>query len=662
MSNDDNKILAFADFHLDIRERIFSRSGSRIKITDKAFDLLCVLVTRSGKLVSKDELLAEVWHDTIVEENTLDKNVSLLRRLLNEKEIGTKFIETVRGHGYRFIADVTLVEVERSGELNGKALELAPQSHSETNGNWAESQGTADVERVLPLAPRADVDTEVRQRRLGKGRWIFAALGIGAIGLLAFIIFREIRPSPSVSPGVKRLGVLPLLNKTEDPDSQYLADGITDGIIDDLSGVSGLKVTSRSSAFRFRTDQTNLSQIGQQLGVELIVSGAIKKVGDQFAVTVRLTDLGDDSQIWGNQYVKDASDILTVQNEITQDVVAELRLKLNATGQDLIARTYAGDPAAYRLFLLGRYHTRKATEDELVVAIGFYEKALTIDPKYAMALVGLADCYRTFAIAGWHMGSREAWERSRDAATKALAIDPNLATAHSDVAWTLYMYDRDWEGAEREFRLATTLAPDNADIHRGLAHMLSLAGRHEEAIAEGRYAVELDPLSLLTNALYGQFLFFGGHIQAAVEQVNKTFAIEPNFWIAHNLLGRILLSEGKYSEALDEFQRARDFSGGGSIVPITEIGYTYAKMGRTKAALGVIHDLEKPIGRRSVPFYSFAMIYNGLGERDTALKYLVRSISVRETDPLFIKCNRRWDSYKGDPRFDTLMKQMHFDQ
>lgn len=656
MSFDLNKIYGFANFRLDVRERILSFDGHRIQITDKAFDLLCALLGMNGKLVSKDMLLSEVWHDSIVEENTLDKNISLLRRILGEKDNETKFIETVRGHGYRFVAEVTYDLAEAEGSQNGDTS-LAPHKANENAGLVGTSAEGRElsVELGLTAEPRSSNGVD------HKKNWIIVGLIVATTLVAAFFILRQIRSSSEGSTDVKRIAVLPLLNKTKDPNAQYLADGITEGIIDDLTHISGVKVMSRNSAFRFKDDQSDLHRIGKQLDVEFLVTGVINKVGDQFIVTVRLTDLSDDSQVWGTQYVKDAKDILSVQSEITSDVAQGLQVTLKPGEREAITRTPTSNAEAYRLYLLGRYHSKKATEDELVLAIDLYQKTLALDPKYSMALVGLADCYRTFAIAGWHMSSREAMERSREAATKALAIDSELAPAHAALAWTLYMYDQDWEGAEREFRKAASLSPDDADIRRGLAHMLSLAGRHNEAIAEGKLAVDLDPLSLLTNALYAQFLFYGGRTGEAVDQVNKTFAIEPNFWIAHNLLGRILLTEGRYPEALGEFQKARDFSGGGSIVPITDISYTYAKMGHREAALAGIREMESNKAHRFVPFYSFAIIYNGLGERDLALKYLERSVSEHEADAVFVKCNHRWDSYIGDARFDKLFKQMNFE-
>lgn len=634
MSSKGNKIYEFESFRIDVRERIFTCLGERIPITDKAFDLLCALVSRDGRLATKDDLLSEVWPDSFVEENTLDKNISVLRRLFAENGQESKFIETVRGHGYRFVG-----EVRKSGD--------------DTEADAASSvEASAD-------APASPAEPKGKLRRYGIPALAAAAVMLVVLGVY-FVLprLRSQNAPPASADGITKIAVLPFVNKTQDPQAEYLANGISEGIIDGLSQISSLKVMSRHSVARFTNDPPDIQKIRTQLGVDSLVTGEIDHVGDQIVVSVRMINLHDDSQIWGERYVNKLSDLVNIQTEIARDVAENLRIKLAPGERQAIARLDTTSPEAYRAFLLGRYHADKATEADILESIDYYRKAVAADPSFAAAYVGIADCYRVLSIADLPVSLRDAMQQSRAAAEKALAIDPNLATAHSALAWSLCMHDRDWQAAEAEFRKALDLSPGNADIRRGYAHMLSLAGRHDEAIAEGHRAVELDPLSLPTNGLDAQFLFFGGRTDDALAQLRTTFQIEPNYWIALNLLGRIYTDQGKYAEALAEFRKAKDLSGG-SAVPITELGYTYAKLGERGEALNELKTLTEDRKRRFVPFYSYAMIYNGLGERDLALKYLERSVDAHESDCVFIKAHRRWDAFANDARYIAILKKLN---
>lgn len=658
MSGNGINIYEFEGFRLDVRERILSFDGKRLEIRDKAFDVLSALVARSGRLVTKDELFAEVWQDAIVEENTLDKNISMIRRKLCNRKADVKFIETVRGHGYRFAAEVS----NGSGASVAETLSPAAAFDSEA----AVESGHNGISRLFKESDDAQSaddaslsETHASRRYL---RPILAAgLAVFVLGL-AYVVYRAIRPgTPSEMTGVRKIAVLPLRNRTADAGAEYLSDGITEGIIDELSQFPGLKVMSRSSVFRFKNDQTSLSNVASQLGVDYVVAGDVKKVGDQLVIGVRLVNVGDGSQMWSDQFVKSSADILSAQDEITRDIAQKLRVSLRSDQLEAKKERHSPTSEAYKLYLLGRYHAYKTTEPELLTGISYFQKALDADPSYAMAYVGISECYRALGIAGGHLTSKDAMQRAKEAATKALELDPSLANAHASLAWPLYFHDHNWRDAEKEFRTAVESSPNDADIHRGLAHMLSLAGHHDEAILEGKRAVDLDPLALLTNALSAQFLCFAGKDKEAKEQVQRTFAIEPNFWIAHNTLGRILTAEGRYKEALSEFQLARDLSGGRSVVPIYEIGYINAVMGNRKAAMEIISELERSRDSRFVSNYSFAVIYNGLGDRDKALDYLERSCGDLEADVVFIKANHRWDAYKDDPRYIAILKQLNLE-
>ncbi len=534
--------------------------------------------------------------------------------------------------------------LEKSHPPNdGKSTAIFSATPDDVNEQTAETNGgsTRQIKKQKSLAAIALI-----------------SLLVGAIGFGYYFLFAK--KSASSAGGKKTLAVLPFVNASKDPNAEYLSDGITESVINNLSQLAGLKVMSRNSAFRFKNNQTDTRNIASQLGVETLVTGDIKQLGDRLVINVRLIDASDDSQIWGNQYVKTSGDIIAAQNEIAHAVANNLRLKLSNSEEKQLGKNYTENAEAYQLYLRGRYHYFKLTEPEIRKSINFYEQAVAVDPNYALAYAGIADAYRTLPLAGWNAASKEFFPPAKAAAKKALAIDPNLAEAHIALGWTGFLYDWDWTGAESELKRAIELVPNNSDAHRAYAHLLSNTGRHDEAIAEGRRARELDPLSLITNTLEGHFLFYGGRESEAIARYNKTLEIEPNFWIAHGGLGRVYISQGHYAEAIAELNKAREFSRG-STEPITQLGYALAKSGNRKQAQATLAELKSLAAENFVPAYSFAMIYNGLGEKEEALNYLEKSFQEREVQISFIKIDTRWDELRSESRFVEIIKRMNLE-
>ncbi len=534
--------------------------------------------------------------------------------------------------------------LEKSHSSNdGKATAISPATTGDANNRTDETNYnlTQQIKRQKSLAA-----------------FVLAVFLVATIGFGYY--FWSAKKSASSATGKKSLAVLPFVNASQDPNAEYLSDGITESVINNLSQLSGLKVMSRNSAFRFKNDQTDTKNIASQLGVETLVTGDIKQLGDKLVINVRLIDPSDDSQIWGNQYVKTTADVIAAQNEVAQAVAQNLRLKLTDSEQRQLGKNYTENAEAYQLYLRGRYHYFKSTEPEIRKSIAFYEQAIEIDPRYALAYAGIADAYRTLPLAGWNLSSREAFPQAKAAAKRALEIDETLAEAHIVLGWVGFLYDWDWTAAETEFKRALELAPNNSDARRGYAHLLSNLGRHAEAIAEVKRARELDPLTLITNVLEGQFLFYAGREPEAIERLNKTLEIEPNYWIAYNNLGRVYILQKRYDEAIAALTKARELSRG-STEPVTQLCYALAKSERREQAQAELEELKSTAAKRYVPAYSLAMIYNGLGEKNEALNYLEKSFQEREVQITFIKIDTRWDDLRAEPRFVNLMRRMNFE-
>ncbi|MBL8206397.1 MAG: protein kinase [Blastocatellia bacterium] len=347
----------------------------------------------------------------------------------------------------------------------------------------------APSDELLPVHPEAETKGLKPAPRLSMAVVGLMVLLLVATGLGAYFLWTG---NPLLVTGNKKsLAVLPFINASQDANAEYLSDGITESVINNLSQLAGLKVMSRNSAFRFKSNQRDTHNIAAQLGVEALVTGDIKQLGDKLIINVRLIDASDDSQIWGNQYVKTSADILVTQNEIAQAVAQNLRLKLTNSEQQQLDKRYTQNVQAYEFYLRGRYHYFKITEPEIRQGIKFYQQAIDADPSYALAYAGMADAYRTLPIAGSTVSSKEAFPQAKAAAKKALELDGQLAEAHIVLGWAGFLFDWDWRAAEKEFKRALELSPNNSDAHRGYAHFLSNSGRHDEAITEGRRAREL---------------------------------------------------------------------------------------------------------------------------------------------------------------------------
>ena len=672
MLRSDKELYEFADFRLDVSERLLMRKGKRVSLSEKAFEILCLLARESGHLVGKDKLLAEVWADAMVEENNLDKNISLLRQVLGERK-GRKFIETVRGHGYRFVADVRRLE-RLEEEPTGKepraknsiatspspVFAVTPSNNVVALADWRHEPeaGKSTDETISTPAAVSELPVVKRKRYF----WISAIIGAALILAIGILAFAYLRPPPvAENAAVKTLAVLPFKPLVAENRNESLEFGMADTLINKLSESGEIVVRPLGSVRKFNNLEQDSLAAGRALGVDSILEGNIQILGERIRVTARLIRTADGKQLWTGQFDENFDDIFVVQDSISEKVANALTLQLDRREQQRLTKRQTTSPEAYELYLRGRYSYFKLTEPEIRRSIDFYQRAIDLDPNYALAYAGIADAYRTLPIAGWKGASKDGFPQAKAFARKALAIDPDLAEARIVLGWAAFSYDWDWQLAESELKKAIALAPNDAGARRAYAHLYSITGRHEEAVAEGRRARELDPLSLITNALEAQFLFYAGRESEAEERLKKTLEIEPDFWIAHNGLGRVYLHEERFDEAIAAFNKARELSGGGSVEPIAQLGYTFAKSGKPREARAILEELKTGFDENYVPAYNLAVVYNGLGDSGEALNYLEKSFEQREVQLIPLKIDTRWDNLRAEPRFIELMKRMNFE-
>ena len=489
-----------------------------------------------------------------------------------------------------------------------------------------------------------------------------ALAGVLIIGGLVSALFFRQSSTPAPQTEIKSLAVLPLENLSGDPETEYLSDGITESLINRLSQLPNLKVIARSSAFRYKGRDVDARTAGRELGVSAVLTGRVIKRGDNLSVSIELVDIRDNSQLWGDQYNRQFSDILTVQREISQEVSERLRLRLTSEQRQQLAKSYTDKAEAYQLYLKGRYFWNKRTEEGMRKGIKYFRQAIDVDPGYSLAYTGLADSYNflgAFGIAVLPPG--DVMPKAKSAAMKALEIDDSLAEAHTSLAFVRLYYDWDWPGAEREFQRAIELNPNYAQAHQWYSHLLMARGRTGESISAAKRATEIDPLSLPANMNVGWQYQWARQYDLAVEHLRKLLEMDPNFEQGHWGLGLAYEQKGMFEEAAAEFQKAVALSGGNPVY-VAALGHAYAVGGKKADALRVRDELMEQLELRYIPPYWVATLYVGLGEQEKALRWLEKAYAERSGGLIWLGVDPRMDSLRSELRFAALMQRVGLSQ
>jgi len=588
-------VYKFGTFCLDRVERILLDAGENVSLTPKVFDTLVVLVQNAGRLVTKKSLLAEVWPDTFVEEANLSVNISTLRKALGEAPGEHQYIETVSKRGYRFVANV--VEVE------------------------GESQTVATREPRPTLFAHKESTTDLHQ-------------------------------------GLNSLAVLPFDNGTADPNAEYLSDGLTESIINSISQLQNLRVVARNTVFRYKAKEVDPQKIGRELGVRSVLSGRILQLSDRLIIRAELIDVSNGWQIWGDQYHRKLSDILAVQEEISEVISAKLKVQLTREEKDRLGKRYTENVEAYRFYLKGRYHWNKFHPSSLRRAIEHFEQAIEIDPTYALAYAGLADSY--YRVSNVYAPTREAMPKAKAAAMKALEIDETVSEAHAALGLIRMFYDWDWSGAKEEFERAIEISANNAMAHQRFGLYFSLFGRFEEAMRELELAFAMDPLSPQIYWSFALSFFLGRKDEQAIVEIQKTLDLDANYQPALYLLGRVYLEVGQLTEAIAAFKGVLALNDAPMFV--AALGHAYARAGKRREAQKVLNDLQGQSKQRYVSAYSIALIHLALGDKNQAFSCLEQAFENRCEMMTWLKVDPAFDSIRADLRFSNLLRRVGLDR
>jgi serine/threonine-protein kinase len=525
------------------------------------------------------------------------------------------------------------------------------------NSAPAEITNTAiEVAETKAATARPTSSTEYLVSQIGQRRGLAAIVAFLLLATMAFgyWLYNHRAATPAQ---IESIAVLPFVNASGNAEVEYLSDGMTESLITSLSQLPHLSVKARSSVFRYKGKEVEAQQVATELSVQAILNGRVVQHGDDLTLYLALVDGSNGNQLWGAQYNRKLTDLVTLQNEIARDVSQKLRVRLSSADEQKLAKSYTANPEAYKLYLKGRYHVLKLTVSEAQTGIPYFQQAIAIDPSYALAYVGLGDAYRTISLVGEEPSTE--LSKAKAAAQKAIEIDDTLAEAHAELGFITFWYDWDWNAAENQYKRALELNPNDADTHLFYAHLLSNTGRHAEGLTEVKRARELDPLNLRTSALEGQFLIHAGRTDEALARLQQTLDMDANYAVAHQFVSSAYVEKRMYSEAVSEARKARDLSGGGS-PPMSLLGYALAKSNKQAEARAVLQELLKRSTAGHVASYNIALIYNGLGERKETFVWLERGLEQRDPKMVFLKVEPKWNNLRDDTRFQDLLRRVGF--
>jgi serine/threonine protein kinase/tetratricopeptide (TPR) repeat protein len=476
------------------------------------------------------------------------------------------------------------------------------------------------------------------------------ALGSGSIAIKSDVI-ESLTRSRKRSKTIDSLAVLPLRNITNDPESEYLSDGITDGIINQLSQLPKLKVMARSTVFRYKDRDADPQTVGRELRVRAVLTGRLQHIGDRLIINVELVDASDGSQIWGETYNRQLPDLVQVQDEMSREIVEKLRLKLTGAEKKKLRKKQTVNTEAYQLYLKGRFQWNKRTEESLRKGIALFNEAIESDPAFASAYAGLADSYVTLAT-NVPLPPRDAMPKAKAAATRAIEIDDGLAEAWASLAAIQLWYEWNWEASESAYQRAIHLNPNYATAHDGYSMLLCARGRFDEAIEQITKAGDLDPLSRIIAVHAGWPFYFARDYESAIRRFRKALELDENFIPAHGWLGMALGQQRRFDDALEAFRRAIAVER--TPILVAMLGHTYAIAGDRDEAERVLELLREEAKDRYISPYDIAVIHAGLGDRDAALRLLREARDDRSAWMIFVDVDPRLEPLRDERTFALL--------
>jgi TolB-like protein/DNA-binding winged helix-turn-helix (wHTH) protein/Tfp pilus assembly protein PilF len=631
-----SKSYRFGQFVLDPGRRTLSRANSPVSLTPKAFDVLLFLTQNPNRLVTKEELLQAVWGDTFVEEGNLAQYVWHLRKALGDTSENPGLIVTIARKGYQFTMDVTAVDAgaiakDQAVQVFSESSLANAQSHIESRGDKAISRAPKHWQKVSAL--------------------VASTLILVAAAYASWRHFAGTTPPPSQK---IMIAVLPFENLTGDPNKEYLADGLTEETISQLSRLNPerLGVISRTSIMGYKHKNERPDQIGRDLSVQYLLENSLRESGNHMRLTTQLIQVKDQTHLWSQDYDYSGKDILNIEDDVAKAVAREIQLRLTSKQQRELAQPHPVNPEAFDAYLQGYYFFERNTDKDTDMAAKSYERATQLDPSFPLAWVGLSRARKWQAVRGL-IPKDEGYRVAREADERALALDPNLATAHVQMGRIKQQVDFDWTGADASFQRAAALEPGNPEAVRMAASSARLLGRFDEAFQLARRAVDLDPLNADSWQSLGDTEYYARQLDRSATDYLKALELNPDVFPGNISLSRIYIVQGRAQDALAEIERVRYDPERASLRAIA-----YYALGRKKEADAALSELIAKYHASAA--YQITEVYAFRSQPDEAFKWLDRAYVQRDDDLIVTKVDPLLKNLHNDPRYVAFLKKLNF--
>jgi TolB-like protein/DNA-binding winged helix-turn-helix (wHTH) protein/Tfp pilus assembly protein PilF len=641
-------------FEIDLASGQLHKNGRKLPLQEQPFRVLAILLERPGEVVTRQELQARLWPaDTYVGfDEGLNTAIRKLRTAFGDSAGNPRFIETLPRRGYRFIAPVT-----ETTTANGLPA-IANVAGIREDNAIDDSEEAVSLPDYSALAPEG-----------GKWPWktavLMTAFLVLALTVVAYVMRKH--SSPGSGPAKRSmLAILPFQNLSNDPGQEYFSDGLTEETITDLGQLSpeNLGVIARTSAMAYKHTDKTIDQIGRELGVDYILEGSVRREGGKARVSAQLIRVSDQTHLWAENYDRELADMLDVQNDLGRSIAEQVSANLTPQRQIELSKKHIVNPEAYDLYLKGRFYWNQRTPGAIKESIGYFVQATAKDPNFALAYAGLADAYNISNVVGLYSPS-ESFPQAREAAMRAIQLDPSLAEAHAALGMEKSHYEFDLPGAEREFLKALEVNPNSPYAHLFYSNCFLLPmGRKAQAIAENRRAVEIDPLSLPINNFLGMTYMMAGDDDSAYRQFQHTIAMDPSFPLAHEYFSWFLTTTGRYEESIKEKEKGDVLSGASPEKAAAEaiVMEKAFKSGGEKRFWQKDLELELKAGEQpgaSASPFMLAADYAMAGQTDKAFEYLEKSYEEREGQDLtLLKFDPSYKNLRSDPRFSAMLRKI----
>jgi TolB-like protein/DNA-binding winged helix-turn-helix (wHTH) protein/Tfp pilus assembly protein PilF len=616
--------IRFGAFEADLASNELFKHGIRIKIQDQPFQILAMLLDRPGRLVTREELRRKLWADNTFVDFDAGMNAAIrrLRDALSDSADNPRYIETLPRHGYRFIASTQDVLSSRPGPNEG----LIPAGLSST--------------------------PQVRMPPSRKWVWALLILVTASAGVtLAAALWRHRFFTTRAATGIRSVAVLPFKNLSGDPEQEYFVDGMTDALMTDLAQTNSLRVISSTSSMRYKGSTKTVQEIGNELKVDAVIEGAVVRTGDDVRVDAQLIETSDDRHLWAKTYKRKIRDVLALQGDISLAITNEIQARLTPLGQTRLATARPINPDAYSAYLLGRYYLERGKRENLEKSRSYYEQAVQLDPGYALSWAGLADAHRLLGGGGF-VPLDEAVRKARDAAERALELDPDLPEANAAMGSIHMWVDWDWDASQVFYDRALAVEPGNISALRGAARLAADLGRFDHALLLARQAVERDPLNPRSQRLAGDIARYAGRLDEALAAFEKAAELDPHGPLVEISIGWVYLEQSRPQEALAAMEQEK-----GPEYRLPGFAMAYHALLRGRESDAALAETIKNYGDTGA--FQIAEVYAFRGEIDSAFYWLERAYAQRDGAFTVIKGDPLLKSLEPDPRYNALLKRMH---